>query len=236
MARSRTSRPALSANTRAAARPAAEKRLRLPSAERERMLMRAALDFIAEKGFHADTAELARRAGVSHGLVFRYFGTKERLVERVYERNFLARWEEEWEAQLADRAVPLRERLKRFYKSYYRAIDEYNWIRICMFSGLNGHDLTRRYIESFVDRVLSVIAREVRRERDADDDAALADDDMEVAWHLHSTFIYTLIRRYIYEIRSPADADRHVDLIVDRFLDGALHSPGAAPAARPGPA
>ena len=214
----------------------AEKRLRLPPAQREQMLISAALDFIAEKGFHADTAELARRAGVSHGLVFRYFGTKEKLIERVYERNYVARWLEEWETQLADRSVPLRDRLKRFYRSYFRAIDEYNWIRISLFSGLNGHDLTRRYIETFVDRVLSVIAREIRRESDPDDAAPLSDDDMEIAWHLHSTFIYTLIRRYIYEARTLADTDRHVDLIVDRFLDGALHSRRSEPAARPGPA
>jgi AcrR family transcriptional regulator len=214
-------RRARPAPAKAAASPA-EKRLRLPPAEREEMLIKTALDFIAEKGFHADTAELARRAGVSHGLVFRYFGTKEKLIERVYERNFVARWLEEWEAQLADRAIPLRERLTRFYRSYFRAIDEYSWVRISLFSGLNGHDLTRRYIETFVDRVLSVIAREIRWEGGRDDDAPLSDDDMEIAWHLHSTFIYLLIRRYIYETRTLDDTDRHVDLIVDRFLDGAV--------------
>jgi AcrR family transcriptional regulator len=196
-------------------------RVRMLPAEREEMLMRAALDFIAEKGFTADTAELARRAGVSHGLLFRYFGTKEKLIERVYERNFMERWLEDWEAMLADRTIPLRDRLKGFYKSYFRAIDDYSWIRISMFSGLNGHDLTRRYIETSVDRVLSLIAREVRRERAPDDDAPLSEEDMEIAWHLHSTFIYTLIRRHIFRTRTLADTDRHVEVVVDQFMDGA---------------
>lgn len=195
-------------------------RVRMPPAQREEMLMTAALDFIAEKGFTADTAELARRAGVSHGLLFRYFGTKEKLIERVYERNFLERWLEDWETMLADRAVPLRDRLKSFYKSYFRAIDEYSWIRISMFSGLNGHDLTRRYIETSVAGVLTVIAREVRRERAPDDDAPLSEEDMEIAWHLHSTFIYTLIRRYIFQTRTLTDTDRHVEVVVDQFMDG----------------
>ncbi len=166
--------------------------------------------------------ELARRAGVSHGLVFRYFGSKEKLIERVYERNFLARWHDDWEVLLGDRSVPLRDRLKHFYKSYFRAIDEYNWIRISMFSGLNGHDLTRRYIETVVDRILSVIARETRYERDRTEATPPSDEDLEIAWHLHSTFIYTLIRRYIFKTRTLSDTDRQVDIIVDRFLDGAL--------------
>jgi AcrR family transcriptional regulator len=205
-----------------AARKRRRRHQRLPAAEREQMLMSTALDFSAEKGFHADTLELARRAGVSHGLVFRYFGNKEKLIERVYERNFLARWHEAWEVRLGDRSVPLRDRLKHFYKSYFRAIDEYNWIRIAMFSGLNGHDLTRRYIERFVDRVLSVIARETRYERDRSEVTPPPDEDMEIAWHLHSTFIYTLIRRYIYKTRTLGETDRQVEIIVDRFLDGAL--------------
>jgi AcrR family transcriptional regulator len=202
------------------ARPGVRTRQRLPAAEREEMIITAAMDFIAEKGFNADTGELARRAGVSHGLVFRYFGNKETLIERVYERNFLARWHEGWEELLADRSVALRDRLKHFYGSYFRAIDEYSWIRISMFSGLNGHDLTRRYIEKLVDRVLSVIARETRFEWDGSDVSPPTDEDMEIAWHLHSTFIYTLIRRYIFEVRTLADTDRQVEIIVDRFLDG----------------
>ena len=216
------------ASQSASARGSRPTRVRMPPAEREEMLMRAALDFIAEKGFTADTAELARRAGVSHGLLFRYFGTKEKLIERVYERNFLERWMEDWEAMLADRAVPLRDRLKAFYKSYFRAIDEYRWIRISMFSGLNGHDLTRRYIETSVDRVLSLIAREVRREHAPDDAAPLLDEDMEIAWHLHSTFIYALIRRYIFHTRTLTDTDRHVEVVVDQFMNGAAARSGEA--------
>lgn len=51
---------------------------------------------------------------------------------------------------MGDRPVPLRDRLKAFYKSYLAVIDDYNCIRVSMFSGLNGDGLTRRYIETFV--------------------------------------------------------------------------------------
>lgn len=56
------------------------------------MIISVAMDFSAETGFNADTGKLARRAGVSHGLVFGYFGNKATLIERLPKRNFLARW------------------------------------------------------------------------------------------------------------------------------------------------
>ncbi len=47
------------------------------------MILDAAVEFFAEHGFEAQTKELAQRIGVSQGLIFRYFGTKQNLVEQV---------------------------------------------------------------------------------------------------------------------------------------------------------
>lgn len=67
-----------------------------------------------------------------------------------------------------------------------------------------------------------MIAREVRRERNHRSGARPTDDDMEIAWHLHSTFIYALIRRYVVGNRTLTDVERHVEIVVDRFMDGAV--------------
>lgn len=48
-------------------------------------LIRATLDCIAEQGADAATVrEIARRAGVSAGLIRHHFGTKDRLIEEAY--------------------------------------------------------------------------------------------------------------------------------------------------------
>jgi AcrR family transcriptional regulator len=64
---------------------------------RERILA-AAEEVFAEQGAAGSTHEVARRAGVGIGTVFRHFATKEDLVEAVLVRHF---------ARMADRARAL---------------------------------------------------------------------------------------------------------------------------------
>jgi AcrR family transcriptional regulator len=122
---------------------------------RERMILDAAIDFFAEEGFRAETRGLADRIGVSQSLIYRYFGSKENLIERVYEKTFLSRWNPAWEETLADHSRPLRDRLLEFFRSYLIAVDDRNWIRIAMHSSLEGSDLTKRYIQGHVTRCLA---------------------------------------------------------------------------------
>jgi AcrR family transcriptional regulator len=53
--------------------------------ERRRDLLAAAIDVIAERGYVAPTALIARRAGISEAYVFRLFGTKLQLVLACHE-------------------------------------------------------------------------------------------------------------------------------------------------------
>src|SRR5687768_18611685 len=73
-------------------------------------ILDAALRVFGEKGFDgATTAEVAKAAGVSKGLVFNYFPTKDALLQAMIEQvlgEALGHWEKEsWEgppeAQLA---------------------------------------------------------------------------------------------------------------------------------------
>src|SRR6266516_5695827 len=64
----------------------------LSEARRTReQLLDAALELFAERGFEATTTKLiAERAGVPNGLIYYYFGTKEKLLETLFaERTFL---------------------------------------------------------------------------------------------------------------------------------------------------
>ena len=61
-------------------------------------ILRAALEVFGERGFfHGSTDEVARRAGVSKGLVFNYFPTKDDLLRALMEKHLsdaLQVWEE----------------------------------------------------------------------------------------------------------------------------------------------
>jgi AcrR family transcriptional regulator len=199
------------------------------------MIIEAAIGFFAELGFDAQLRELAKRLGISQALIFRYFSSKQALVERVYERVYVARWSAAWKAGLQDRSVPLQERLVAFYRSYLDAVEGYEWIRLALYSGLAGNDLTRRYIETRVDGLLRVIGEELRNEMPGL--AHLTDAELqELVWHLHSTFIYYLIRKYVFQVAVTSNLETMISTMVTHFICGlAAQSNPAAHTANAGP-
>ncbi|OAN69166.1 hypothetical protein A8B78_21660 [Jannaschia sp. EhC01] len=197
---------------------------RMAPEDREEMILQGAIHFFSKHGFRAQTRELSRELNVSQALIFRYFGSKTNLVERVYERSFISRWKDEWSVILCDRDRPLRDRLVQFYIGYLENIDQYEWIRIVMFSGLEGNQLTKRYVETQVERLLDIIAVETHHDAvQAGSSAVLTRDEAhEQVWSLHSTFIYFLIRKHVLKTRVLADQTRFTEIAVDTYMKGVL--------------
>lgn len=182
------------------------------------MILDGAVHFFAKHGFKGQTRALSDELKVSQALIFRYFGSKQELIEAVYQRNFMSRWRSEWEVALCDRSVPLRVRLLDFYTAYLQAIDDHDWIRICVFSGLSGNEMTKRYIETQVECLMTIIAEEVARLPRAT--PMPTDLAHEHVWHLHSTFIYYLFRKHVFRTRVATDSTEVVRIAVDSFLYG----------------
>ena len=64
--------------------PADRHRRRNPQATRDR-LVRAALDLFTAQGYHdTTTPQIARRAGVAEGTIYRHFQSKEHLLNEIY--------------------------------------------------------------------------------------------------------------------------------------------------------
>ncbi|WP_292442640.1 TetR/AcrR family transcriptional regulator [Mesorhizobium sp.] len=199
-------------------------RSRLPPHERERLILDDATRFFAEHGFDANMRDLAKQSGISQGLIFKYFESKEKLVNRVYESTFLQRWRPEWERMLTNKSESVEKRLGGFYKSYLQTVDEYIWIRIALFSGLSGNDLTTKYIRENVASLMKTIALELRREAGEALEPAVDLLEMEQVWMLHSTFIYYLIRKHIFRTPTAREQGAYVDEMVRLFLFGRLPS------------
>jgi hypothetical protein len=53
---------------------------------------------------------------------YRYFPTKDQLIDRIYQEVYLSNWNPRWESRLRDRSAPLEKRLTDFYIDYARAI------------------------------------------------------------------------------------------------------------------
>ncbi|MBO22077.1 MAG: TetR family transcriptional regulator [Rhodospirillaceae bacterium] len=200
------------------------KRQRFAPAERERLIVDGAIQFFAEVGFAGQTRELAQRLGISQPLLYRYFPTKQDLIERVYDEVFIGRWKSEWEELIADRDILLRDRLIGFYDAYASEALTYEWIRIYMFAGLTGEDINRRYIELLEHRLLIPVATEIRAAAGAPDPdtVPISALEIEAAWNIHAAVFYYFVRKFIYRTPVEPDLVAYITDTVDRTLDGAL--------------
>jgi AcrR family transcriptional regulator len=208
---------------------------RLPPEEREKQIVAMAIEHFATHGFSGSTRELARQIGVTQPLLYRYFPSKEALIDRVYDEVYV--WDPAWEKLITDRAVPIQERLVRFYRLYAQAILRREWIRTFIFAGLSREGLNTRYLTRLRERVFLPVLRELRHAYDLPSTLSAADRgaEIELIWSLHASIFYLGVRKWVYGLPIPEDIDAQIEQQVEVFLHGApavLAKLGTRPAER----
>ena len=188
-------------------------RRRLHPDERRQQIIDGAVAFFAEVGLDGKTRDLAKKIGITQSLLFKYFANKDALIEAVYEQVYLNRLSPEWSHRIADRSVPLRDRILAFYGDYSTLIFEYNWMRIFMFSGLAGAELNRRYLDHMHQMILRPLLEEI-----IEASPGTVTPTMEDLWNFHGGIVYIGIRQHIYRMPCPADPNEAIERSVDRFL------------------
>ncbi len=198
-------------------------RKRLKREDRDREIALAAVAFFAEVGLDGDTRELARRLGVTQSLIFRYFPNKAALIERVYQEVYVGRWNPYWETIIANRSVPLQDRLIRLYQDYARTALTYDWVRIFMFSGLKGEGINNRYLNFLRSRVLEPIAAEVRNDLGLPDFSTipLTEAEVELAWGINARVFYLGQRLWIFNVPLTLEQDEIIEQTIISFMAGA---------------
>ena len=200
-----------------------KKRTRLNREKREQQIVEEAVCYFAEVGFGGQTRELARRLGISQSLLFRYFPSKDTIVERVYEEVYIRRWKPEWEVMLTDRSISLDDRLTDFYLDYTHTIFEYEWVRMLIFSGIKGVTSYQKYLGLIKNRILKRICIELRatyKLPDADKNQ-VTQRELDLAWSLHGGVFYIAIRKYIYGVEKRDNFDQAIRDNIKSFLNGA---------------
>jgi AcrR family transcriptional regulator len=205
------------ATARSAARPPAKRRL--SPDERKAQILDEAVRYFAEVGFEGQTRELSTRLGVDNALLFRYFPTKEDLIEQVYQVVFVRRWKPEWETIIKDRSRPLRRRLEEYYRSYLSVAFSYEWLRIFFYASLRGISIKDRYLRLVEQQVIVPICVELRAHYGLEDPdvVPITEVERDTALCLHGEIVYIAIRRFIYNqpITDPgAISDRAVQMFL----------------------
>jgi AcrR family transcriptional regulator len=201
---------------------AAPKRQRLLPDEREKQIVLEAIRFFAEVGFDGQTRELAKRLGITQPLLYRYFPTKQDLVDRVYKEIYLNRWNPEWQDWIEDRREPIAARLKRFYAEYYPAIVNHDWMRIFFQAGMRNVGFNQRYLKLVRERILLMLCGEVRHEfgLPSVSSVPVSPAELELYWGLHGSIVYDGIRQYIYGMTVPSDQAAVTNAKIDIFVAG----------------
>ncbi|HKW53044.1 MAG TPA: TetR/AcrR family transcriptional regulator, partial [Stellaceae bacterium] len=197
---------------------------RLAAADREQQILAEAVRFFAEVGFNGHTRELAQRLHITQPLLYRYFPTKQDLIERVFKEIFFTRIDPQWSQLIADRTRPLEDRLIEFYQHYARATYSYEWIRIYMFSALMGNDINRRYIKIVEEKILKPICKEIRHHCGLGSGDAVTEAELEHVWVMHGGIFYYAVRKYVYHSRVGDDLTAIVRRAVRGVLAGATAS------------
>lgn len=212
-----------SKKTKGQRRPAKSTRRRLQPDDREQLILEEAIKFFADVGFEGRTRDLSKRLGVTQPLLYRYFPSKESLIEKVYEQVYIGRLNPEWTTRLTDRSVPFRDRLIEFYTDYQDVVATYEWVRIFMFSGLRGVGINQRYLAVFEEKILVPIYRELRAYSSLPDNDGqpVPEQDMELIWSLHGQFFYRAVRKLIYNLSMPDDLSVILKYEIDSFLNNA---------------
>jgi len=199
-----------------------KKKVRLSPDERRRQIVHEALSFFAQHGFEANTRVLAQRIGVTQPLLFRYFSTKEKLIDAVVDLAYSRLARRDWLSMIRQSEGDLRTRLINFCYAYARENYDFEWIRLYMFAGLAGGELNRRYIKRVTEPVLRAIALEIRAHlRFSTNEKSLSKEEIEYLWIFHGGLYYQAIRHQIY--RLPVDAKALaslVEIIVDAMISG----------------
>src|SRR5258706_14466453 len=180
--------------------------------QRERAIVREAIALFAEQGFGAHTRELAARLGITQPLLYRYFPSKEALIERVYEEVFLRRWDPRWEDLLDNQTLPLEQRLTAFYQNYAHVILNYEWVRLFLFAGLRGVDYNARYLKTLRERIFSRVVQLIRvaNRLPSVGQVPITEGEFELVWGLHASIFYIGVRKWIYGLPIPSHIDADI--------------------------
>ena len=134
------------------------------------------------------------------------------------EEVFIGRWSVQWDEMIADRSTKLLPRLKSFYVQYaLKMLHNYEWVRIYLLSGLAGASINRRFGNFVAEHVFRPVLNELRHEFKLPDIQKLpvSEPEMELMWGLHGAIFYIGIRKWVYHVEIPKDAEGAVNLLVD---------------------
>ena len=195
-----------------------QKPMREASRKRVREIVSAAAEHFSEVGFAGSTREITKRVGVTQPLMYRYFPTKDVLIEAVYRTVYLESWNQDWDEALRDRTIPVRQRFETFYREYVRMAFKPIPLRLSYYAGLRDADINQWYNQLIEELILKQLVREHRVELGLPDEAYVSAAQLEPAWQIHGGLLHYGWRKHVLNLRVALDVDQVIADNLDMYF------------------
>jgi AcrR family transcriptional regulator len=189
---------------------------RLPLDARRTQIVKASRALFARKGFSGTTSrELARAAGVSEALIFRLYPTKRALYTAIIQHQIAGA-----PPVLAADGEPDRAYFLRLTRTFLtRVRNDSTFLRLMMFSGLEGHALSDIYYRSAVSRLIERLRRRIQAGIRAGRYRRV--DPYLAARAFTSMLVHFALSQEIFlKGRPDAPPDRAAETLTDLFFSG----------------
>lgn len=194
--------------------------------DRPAEITEAALAAFAEKGYAATRVEeVAKRAGVSKGLLYLYFKTKEDLFKAVI-RSFLSPRIDALISSIERTELSAEEFVRGPFLTFAKSIPKSPvkvLVRLMIAEGPKHPDLVQWYWDNVVSRAISALRSLIRRGVDQGEfrESALS----EFPQLLVTPVFFSMIFSIVFKQQMTLDTDRFIEAHVDMVLDSIKAEP-----------
>jgi AcrR family transcriptional regulator len=194
----------------------------LAKEERRAQILYGAVRYFAEEGIAGQTRELSRRLGITQPLIYRYFPSKQQLLDAIFEELFVNRWDGGWKALITEASIALDVRIARFYREFDQKILSREWVRLFVFSGLSGLRYNQFVFRRLLKEIFRPLCVELRKRHGypPTTPGRITRQEIEMVWELHGVVFYHRMREHVYGLKVTT---RHDELIRNLlfYLEGA---------------
>ena len=198
----------------------AEPRFQRRKEDRPAEITQAALAAFAEKGYAATRVdEVAKRAGVSKGLLYLYFKTKEDLFKAVI-RSFLSPRIDALISNIEETELSAEEFLRGPFLAFARSLPKSPariLVRLMIAEGPKHPDLIAWYWDNVVSRALAALRSLI--ERGVDNGEFRVSALNEFPQLLVTPVLFSVVWLNIFQPHSSLDTDRFIEAHVEMVLD-----------------
>jgi AcrR family transcriptional regulator len=199
------------------------RRLRLAPDERRAQIVDHCIEILSERGLAVSTRDICKPLGITQALLYRYFPSRQALIDAALERVFAHLWTADWSREIETIEGDLAAKLTAFYTTYAETATE-PFMRLFMWCALSGYQVPRRFAVPLTDKILRTVVGALRGARNLPTlgDVPMMHGERELALTLHTGVVFLAIRRHIYRWSLPSKLGDIVALQVRTYLPGAL--------------